>query len=186
MWQPLFSAQVLRPLACLALILFAGIASADCQYYQQLTHGPWRAIIDARAENGCSLQTIHLALGTREQKLGEYTLTASDPVRDAWLTDLDDNQSPELILITTSAGSGSYAGLHLFTLNANALKPLEPPSLSKHLMSEFRGHDRYLLRDRLIIREYPIYREQDPNCCPTGGLRRLFYRFNGEALVLEP
>jgi hypothetical protein len=53
-------------------------------------------------------------------------------------------------------------------------------------MDEFRGHDRYLLHDNLIIREYPIYRKQDPNCCPTGGLRRHFYRFNGEALILQP
>ena len=186
MWQPLFGAQVLRPLACLALILFAGIASADCQYYRQLTYGPWRAVIDASGNNGCSLQTIHLALGTRERKLGEQTLTASDPVSDAWLKDLDDNQSPELILITTSAGSGSYARLRLFTPADNGLQIFELPPLIEPQVSEYRGHDRLLVRDGLIIREYPIYRDKDPNCCPSGGLRRQFYRFNGEALFLEP
>jgi hypothetical protein len=177
---------LLRPLACLILMFTANITSADCQYYQQITHGPWRAIIDASAENGCSLQTIYLALGTRERKLGDHTLTTSDPVSDAWLTDLDGNQSPELILITTSAGSGSYAGLRLFTLNEKTLQGFELPSLKQALISEYRGHDKYLLHDNLIIREYPIYRKRDPNCCPTGGLRRQFYRFNGDGLILEP
>jgi hypothetical protein len=186
MWQPLIGAGLHRPLACLFLILFAGTATADCQYFRQLTHGPWRAVMDAIGEDGCSLQTIHIALGTRERKLGEQTLTASDPVSDAWLRDFDDNQNPELILITTSTGSGSYARLRLFTPADNGLQIFELPSLIESLTSEYRGHDRFFLHDDLIIREYPIYRDKDPNCCPSGGLRRQFYRFNGKALILEP
>jgi len=186
MRSQVISSRVLNPFACLSLMLFTGICSADCQYYQQLTHGPWRAVIDAKAENGCSLQTIHLALGTRKRKLGELTLAASNPVSDAWLRDLDGNQTPELILITTSAVSGSYAGLRLFTPADNALKTFELPALIEPQASEYRGHDRYFLRKDRIVREYPIFRDKDPNCCPSGGLRRQFYRFNGEALVLEP
>lgn len=178
--------RMYKPFVSLALILLTGMVSADCQYYQQLTHGPWRAIIDASGEDGCSLQTIHLALGTLERKLGEQTLTASDPVSTTWLRDLDDNKSPELILITTSAGSGSYTRLRLFTPGDNGLQAFELPPLPEPLTSEYRGHDYFLLHDDRIIREYPIYRDKDPNCCPSGGLRRQFYRFNGKALVLEP
>jgi hypothetical protein len=30
----------------------------------------------------------------------------------------------------------------------------------------------------------PVYRSADPNCCPTGGFDRAFYRFDGKRLVV--
>jgi hypothetical protein len=133
------------------------------------------------------LQDIYIAIGTRKQKLGEHTLKASEPISDAWLEDLDTNQKPELIVVTTSAGSGSYARLRIFTpATENALNIIEPPALSEGLNGEYRGHDRFRIRDGVIVREYPLYRKNDPNCCPSGGLRRLFYRFTGADLVLIP
>jgi hypothetical protein len=30
----------------------------------------------------------------------------------------------------------------------------------------------------------PVYRASDPNCCPTGGFDRAFYRFDGKSFVV--
>ena len=30
----------------------------------------------------------------------------------------------------------------------------------------------------------PVYRKNDPNCCPTGGFDRTLYRWNGSRLVV--
>jgi hypothetical protein len=30
----------------------------------------------------------------------------------------------------------------------------------------------------------PVYRRTDPNCCPTGGFDRAYYRFDGKRLVV--
>jgi hypothetical protein len=176
-----------KVLLILALLCLPVVALADCQSFRQLTHGPWQAAIQSIGENGgCSIQTLNLAIGTRDLKQAELTVRGSDPITDAWLTDLDANREPELILVTTSAGSGGYGRLQLYRPEQNTLQVLPLPQLSDHLLREYRGHDRYFLQDSLIVREFPIYRASDPNCCPSGGLRRLFYRFDGEALSLVP
>jgi hypothetical protein len=175
-----------KGIAVLALVVLAATAQADCRYYQQLVHGPWRAVINAIGEGGCSLQTVTLAIGTRAQKKAELTFRGSDPVNTAWLTDLDGNHEPELILVTTSAGSGSYSRLQLYLPRGKTLQPLTLPQLSESLLKEYRGHDRFSLRGSVIVREFPIYRDTDPNCCPSGGLRRRFYLFDGKALSLLP
>jgi hypothetical protein len=159
-------------------------ALADCEYFRQLMHGPWQAVIHAVGEEGCSIQTVTLAIGTRSMKLAEVTVRGSDPVTDAWLADLDANQKPELIIVTTNAGSGSYGRLQLYRPENNTLQALSLPKLNAPLLGEYRGHDRFYLQGSLIVREFPIYRENDPNCCPSGGVRRLFYRFDGKALSL--
>lgn len=175
-----------KALLILALLCLPAAALADCQYFRQLTHGPWQAVIHAVGEDGCSIQTVTLAIGTGSLKQAELTVRGSDPVTDAWLTDLDADQEPELILVTTSAGSGSYGRLQLYRSENKTLEALPLPKLNAPQLREYRGHDRFFLRDSLIVREFPIYRESDPNCCPSGGLRRHFYRFDGEALTLVP
>jgi hypothetical protein len=30
----------------------------------------------------------------------------------------------------------------------------------------------------------PVYKRSDPNCCPTGGFERAYYRFDGKRLVV--
>jgi hypothetical protein len=169
-----------------ALICLPVTALADCQYFRQLTHGPWQAVIHAIGEEGCSIQTVTLAIGTRNQKQAELTVRGSDPVTDAWLTDLDANREPELILATTGAGSGSYGRLQLYRPEQNTLRAVSLPRLDTDQLREYRGHDRFFLQGSLIAREFPIYRENDPNCCPSGGIRRLFYRYDGKVLTLLP
>jgi hypothetical protein len=170
----------------LTLLLLPVAAHADCEYFRQLTHGPWQAVIHAVGEDSCSVQSVTLAIGTRSVKQAELTIRGSDPVTDVWLTDLDADQMPELILVTTNAGSGSYGHLHLFLPEQNTLQAVTLPQLNDSLLREYRGHDNFFLRDSSIVREFPIYRESDPNCCPSGGLRRLFYRFDGKDLSLVP
>ena len=31
----------------------------------------------------------------------------------------------------------------------------------------------------------PVYRRNDPNCCPTGGFDHTLYRWNGRKLVVD-
>ena len=41
----------------------------------------------------------------------------------------------------------------------------------------------YLYHDELEV-VLPLYKRSDPNCCPTGGFERAFYRFDGKHLVV--
>ena len=36
-----------------------------------------------------------------------------------------------------------------------------------------------------LLAVQPVYRKNDPNCCPTGGFDHTLYRWNGQKLVVD-
>jgi hypothetical protein len=101
-------------------------------------------------------------------------------------TDLDRNRQPELLLITRNVGSGSYGGATLIIYEGKALQPIALPDVDSEAQPGYRGHDRIFAYRDALIREYPAFGEKDPNCCPTGDLSTLIYRFDGQEFILQP
>jgi len=99
--------------------------------------------------------------------------------------DLNDDGFPELYIFAVSAGSGSYGSVIAYASNHNkSITPIHMPELdykSKEAKG-YMGHDRFSVQDAYLIRSFPVYKNDDPNCCPTGGTRTLYYRLiPGEA-----
>ena len=100
--------------------------------------------------------------------------------------DLNRDGSPELYIFISSAGSGSYGRLVAFSVNRMSsmsgihLEELDPKARE---LRGYMGHDRFELTDKYLIRIFPIYKKEDPNCCPSGGTRRIYYELvPGEAV----
>ncbi len=103
-------------------------------------------------------------------------------VLDAKIVDLNGDGAPEIYIFLVSAGSGSYGKLIAYSSNHNkSVTPihLPKPPLDSKLLQGYMGHDHFEIKGKYLIRSFPIYRKEDPNCCPTGGRRILYY-------VLEP
>ncbi|MBS3964110.1 MAG: hypothetical protein KGZ80_06390 [Methylomonas sp.] len=49
--------------------------------------------------------------------------------------------------------------------------------------ASLRGHFDIDIIDGHYAEEHRIYRDKDPNCCPTGGIRQFIYQWNGKAFV---
>jgi len=106
-------------------------------------------------------------------------------VTDMKVADLNKDGSPELYIFVTSAGSGSYGTLVAYSVNKKrsmndiTLPELDPKSKEAR---GYMGHDRFTLSDSYLIRSFPVYKKNDPNCCPSGGKRKLYYKLiPGEA-----
>lgn len=118
-----------------------------------------------------------------------FHLKDSDPLLHAWIKDLDGNGFDELFLITTSSGSGSYATIYGFASNQDlSITPIYVPEISeKDLVPEgvyygYMGHDSIYVDHNKIHRKFPVYKEGDANCCPSGGVKTLSYELHpGEA-----
>lgn len=50
----------------------------------------------------------------------------------------------------------------------------------KKAVEGLRGHVDIKVADGNFVEEFPIYRDKDSNCCPTGSVRRFVYRWNGK------
>jgi hypothetical protein len=114
-----------------------------------------------------------------------------DPLEAAYLTDLDADGWSELLVVRRSVGSGSYAQLTGVASNADlSFGPISiaEVSLRDPLFAGYRGHDTLRVKERCLLRSFPLYRDQDPNAQPSGDTRELCYRLErGEAsFVLVP
>ncbi len=106
-------------------------------------------------------------------------------VTGAQIADLNNDGSPEIYVYVTPAGSGAYGTLVAYSANSKAslseiyLPPLEQ---NKKAAKGYMGHDEFSIVENTFVRRFPLYRENDPNCCPTGGKRQLEYKLvPGEA-----
>ena len=106
-------------------------------------------------------------------------------VTNAEVGDLNQDGFAEVYVYVTSAGSGGYGSLVAYSANHNkSLSQINLPSLEDDEKNSagYMGHDQFSLKGDLLIRRFPIYLKDDPNCCPKGNTRELQYKLvQGEA-----
>jgi uncharacterized protein len=142
--------------------------------------------------------TFHVQ-ATNEGSLNQLTITPSGlsivndvikqeidgSVTGAEIADLNNDGSPEIYVYVTSAGSGSYGSLVAYASNNKKsltgiyLPPLED---DKKNSVGYMGHDEFTVIESSFARRFPIYKKEDSNANPTGGMRQLQYKLvPGEA-----
>ena len=107
-------------------------------------------------------------------------------VTGAEVDDLNGDGSPEIYVYINSAGSGSYGSLVAYSSNnKKSLSEIYLPPLENDAKNSkgYMGHDEFAVVDGSLSRRFPIYKKDDSNAEPTGGMRKLQYRLvAGEAV----
>jgi len=106
-------------------------------------------------------------------------------ITGVWLADLELDGSAELVVATSTAGSGGYGSVDIYKLRDHDLQALELSPLDEEQRSGYMGHDTFSIEDGRLYRSYPRYRDEDVNAAPSGGSRRLSYSFADSAWVAE-
>lgn len=143
-------------------------------------------IIDKKTNSLFDLKIVTLDF---ENSKDTFYLKDTDPLNSTLVIDLDKNGYDELYLITAGSGSGSYGTIYGFASNQDlSMTPVYVPEISeKDLLPDgnfygYMGHDSIYTANNMIYRKYPIYKEGDANCCPSGGNKVLRYQLKaGEA-----
>ncbi len=136
-----------------------------------------------------SMNDIKIIPNDFSQSRDTFFLKEVDPLQEILIGDLDKNGFEEIYLITTASGSGSYAAIYGFASNQDlSMTPVYVPEISeKDLLPDgkfygYMGHDSIYTTNNRIYRKYPIYKEGDANCCPSGGDKTISYYLKaGEA-----
>ena len=109
----------------------------------------------------------------------------------AEVADLDGNGAPEIYVFVQSAGSGSYGIVVGHAVNhASAMAVITMPEMADDpkLSAGYMGRDRFSIVGDRLVRQFPIYRDGDPNAAPSGGTRQVQYRLvtHQAGLRLQP
>ena len=100
-------------------------------------------------------------------------------VVNAEIEDLNSDGSPELLIYTISAGSGSYGNVIGYSVNnGKSVSQIYFPEISenKEASSGYMGHDEFAIIETSLARRFPVYMDGDTNTNPTGGTRQIEYK----------
>lgn len=110
-----------------------------------------------------------------DRLITEITGDRDGEIQNCWMTNIDSDENLEVLIFSRSAGSGAYAQLQVYKFDGSALYKAELPEPDASLMDGYQGRDWYELSDGKLLRNFPLYREADANCCPDGGDRVIEY-----------
>lgn len=100
------------------------------------------------------------------------------------LEDVNGDNIPELFLVLTGEGSGSYGEVKAFSTNGG--KSLTDIVIAEPATADMRGymgHDEFEVEENTFVRRFPVYKPGDTNAEPTGGWRQIQYKLEpGEAV----
>lgn len=159
------------------------VPTAPVSFRKELTEGDHRFLVQTTGEGSRRQLTLRVEKNGRE--LTTNTQALDGQVADAVVTNLNENDFPELLVFVTDAGSGSYGQLLGYEFLNQGRRPVALPELSGAAAAGYQGHDEFKVIGHELQRSFPVYRAADPNCCPTGGTRTIRYRLPEEGLTLE-
>mgnify|MGYP001555176601 CR=1 FL=1 len=113
------------------------------------------------------------------------TIEIDGAVVNAEIEDLNSDGSPELLIYTVSAGSGSYGNVIGYSVNnGKSMSQIYFPEISENSEASkgYMGHDEFAIVETSLMRRFPVYKAGDSNSNPTGGTRQIEYKLkDGEA-----
>lgn len=110
-------------------------------------------------------------------KLLKSTYEYGGQANNIWLNDLDKDSNFELYIFIKDVSHNPFNHLVVYEWHNNRLIQRYLPDIPEENMSGIRGYDKFYLDNDRIIREFNIYNNTDSICCPTGGVRKLYYIF---------
>jgi hypothetical protein len=166
-----------------AIVVFCTLASGAVAAPFEKTLNLQGLTFHVTSANASSLGTLKIITDGLTQPAAPIEKQIEATVLDAEIADLDANGFPEIYVYTQSAGSGSYGEAIGYASNKNkSVTEIFLPPMNKRDARGYRGHDEFSIVEQYLVRRFPIYRTQDSNVRPTGGLRQIQYRLRpGEA-----
>jgi hypothetical protein len=135
--------------------------------------------------NDSSINPVTVQALADGKTFAEEGSEADGTITGVEVEDLNADGYPEVYVYVTSAGSGSYGSLIAYASNRNrSISPISLPPLEDDAAAAngYMGHDRFVVGEGSLVRNFPIYKDGDTNAAPTGGTRQILYRLQaGEA-----
>ncbi|EIJ41870.1 hypothetical protein BegalDRAFT_0965 [Beggiatoa alba B18LD] len=161
-------------LRCLpALILPASsMATDNCAFQQIHVYETLEFTIQG---TGCDTHQWEIQVKNEDKPFTQ--LKGSSPrLQNAWVTDIDGDGNPEVILQMQNAGEKAEGSIRLLELVGTHFNPEQTlPVLSAEEQAQYQGHDNFTVEDGQIVRDFSLGKET----------KQIFYQFVDKKLVVK-
>lgn len=146
---------------------------------------------------GDSLHIRVLSWGSKDR--GNYLVLMADSVqehyignsffrdgilKDAWVTDLDEDGQPEVSVVLQGTGANRYGKFFVHELKQDfSISSVTLPQFSEALGAQYGGHDSLYLEDDRIVREFRIRNLADT--ATDLRYRRIHYAYENKQLEVD-
>jgi hypothetical protein len=180
------------PRSALVCAAALGLASTGLHAEQTAPSGPFFAqmalqgvTFQVESPNDSSINPVTIRALADGKTFADEGAESDGTITGVEVEDLNADGYPEVYVYVTSAGSGSYGSLIAYASNRNrSISPISLPPLEDDAGAAkgYMGHDRFVVGEGSLVRNFPIYKDGDTNAAPTGGTRQIQYRLQaGEA-----
>ncbi|UOR07283.1 hypothetical protein MUN82_09325 [Hymenobacter aerilatus] len=152
-------------------------------FRKEVTDGDHRFVVQTTGEG--SQRQLMLRAEKNGRELTTTRQSLNGQVSDVVVTNLNEDDFPELLIFVADAGSGSYGQLLGYEFMNQGRRPVALPDLSGPAAQGYQGHDEFKVVGHEVQRMFPIYQAADANCCPSGGTRTVRYTLPAEGLTLQ-
>jgi hypothetical protein len=147
----------------------------NSRFYRLLEAGGVHAEVYVLKVEPMSIGSYRVKFSLEDGGFQNFERLRDGTISDAWLVDLGRDGAMELLVWTTSAGSGSYGKIDLFRRRGKNFEVVEVAELDTEQKLGYMGHDRFEVMGGELFRSFRTYRQSDVQARPTGGARRFRY-----------
>lgn len=162
----------------LGLVVLCGCGGSGDSAYLAVAEGRGtRAEVTVPAGEARSIGTYRLSVRTAGRADKELAVSRDGAVSGLWVDDLFGADVPEVVVATTSSGSGSYGRVDVYEITRDGIVRMKPNEPRPEDLTGYRGHDRFEVTGGRLQRSFPTYADGDTNASPSGERVTLWYDF---------
>ncbi|MBK7148865.1 MAG: hypothetical protein IPH78_08590 [Bacteroidetes bacterium] len=96
-----------------------------------------------------------------------------------------EKSEPQVLLIMRQPGTGVYGSIIVYQTPEFKRLKFENELPAGLEQSAYMGHDSFYVSANKLHRQFPLYKKNDANCCPSGRHITLSYKVKQHALLLD-
>jgi hypothetical protein len=117
----------------------------------------------------CSIGTYTVTFTRKGVPPQVVTLKRDGTITNVFFEDVTGDGKRDLVVFVSSSGSGAYGRLDIWEWKGERFRGGIVADLMPDQQAGYRGHDTFTAAAGVLRRRFPLYREGDANCCPSGG-----------------
>jgi len=166
-------------LACSAI----GRDESRCARHLEARDVGVRAEVSIPRGEACSVGSYQVAVWFEDGTVRAFSRERGGQLAGLWLVDLARDGVLDLLVSTTSAESGSYGAIAWYQWTADEFAERELAALDSTQRRGYAGHDFFEVVEGELYRSFPLYSQEDPDCCAVGELARFRYSLEDDRWV---